>query len=244
MLEVSGLSVRYGPVTGVHTLDLQVAPGEIVALLGANGAGKSSVLNAIAGLVPAAGGEIVVGGRRVTAQHAARRVDHGLALVVEGRGVFADLSVRENLELGTFAKPALRRGPARRAASDRVLELFPRLGERMAQTAGSLSGGEQQMLVIGRALVAQPRLLLLDEPSLGLAPRVVAEISQTLVRLARDDGLAILVAEQNAALGLDLAQRGYVLTTGRLALAGDRAALQADEHLSALYFGGGARNSR
>ena len=238
MLEVSGLEVRYGPVTGVTELTLQVAPGEIVTLLGANGAGKSSVLNAVAGLVPAARGEVVVGGTRVTAQHAARRVGHGLALVVEGRGVFADLSVRENLELGTFAKPALRRAPARRAAIDRVVELFPRLGERMAQTAGSLSGGEQQMLVIGRALVARPRLLLLDEPSLGLAPRIVAEISQTLVRLARDEGLAILVAEQNATLGLDLAHRGYVLTAGRMALSGRCEALRADDRVSALYFGG------
>lgn len=165
-------------------------------------------------------------------------VGGGLALVVEGRGVFSDMTVRENLELGTYAKRALRQSAARQAAIERVLEMFPRLGERLGQLAGSLSGGEQQMLVIGRALMSSPSLLLLDEPSLGLAPRIVDEISKTLRRLAEKGEMAILVAEQNAALGLDLASRGYVLRNGRLALAGERSALRAENNLVRLYLGG------
>ncbi len=238
MLDVTGLHVRYGPVTGVECLDLQVHRGEIVALIGANGAGKSSTLNAIAGLVPATSGRISVAGQDVTTSHAAARVSHGLALVVEGRGAFAEMSVRENLELGTYAKPELRRPIPRQAAMDRVISLFPRLGERMNQISGSLSGGEQQMLVIGRALMSQPSLLLLDEPSLGLAPRIVEEISETLTRLAAEQSTAILVAEQNAALGLNLAKRAYVLRNGRLELSGDCKLLREDRNLLQIYLGG------
>lgn len=238
MLRVDGLRVQYGPVVGVEGLDLAVERGEIVALLGANGSGKSSVLNAIAGLVPVRAGNISIDGKLVSKQHAAERVSGGLALVVEGRGVFSDMTVRENLELGAYAKRALRQSAARKTAIERVLELFPRLGERLGQLAGSLSGGEQQMLVIGRALMSAPSLLLLDEPSLGLAPRVVDEISKTLRRLSEQGEMAILVAEQNAALGLDLASRGYVLRNGRLALAGERGALRAENDLVRLYLGG------
>lgn len=238
MLEVRGLRVRYDAVLAVEALDLRVDRGEIVVLIGANGAGKSSVLNAIAGLVRPAAGAVVLDGTELTARHPADRVRDGLALVIEGRGVFADLSVRENLELGAYGKPALRGAHVRAREIDRVMSLFPKLGQRMDQAAGSLSGGEQQMLVIGRALMSNPRLLLLDEPSLGLAPRVVEEIASALRHLARDAGVAILVAEQNAVLGLDLAQRGYVLHNGRLALEGPCGALRDDRDLARLYLGG------
>lgn len=238
MLDLRGLQVRYGAVEAVQPLNLHVSEGEIVVLIGANGAGKSSVINAVAGLVPPSGGTISVAGKLLNARHAADRVSDGVATVVEGRGVFAEMSVRENLELGGYARPALRSARARQAAIDRVLALFPRLGGRMGQSAGSLSGGEQQMVAIGRALMSEPRLLLLDEPSLGLAPLIVEEISQRLRQLTRDSGMAILVAEQNAALGLDLAKRGYVMHNGRLALEGECAVLRADRALVQLYLGG------
>ena len=238
MLEVRGLQVRYGAVQAVDALDLRVDKGEIVVLIGANGAGKSSVLNAVAGLVRPEAGEITLEGRIITMRHPADRVRDGLALVVEGRGVFAEMSVRENLELGVYGKPEMRAAGMRAEAIERIIGLFPKLGQRMDQIAGSLSGGEQQMLVIGRALMSNPRLLLLDEPSLGLAPRIVEEISQTLRRLAGESGVAILVAEQNAVLGLDLAQRGYVLHNGRLALEGACSTLRDDRDLVRLYLGG------
>lgn len=238
MLEVRGLRVRYGAVVAVDNLALRVDEGEIAVLIGANGAGKSSVLNAIAGLVRPDAGEVSLDGIPITARHPADRVREGLALVIEGRGVFADMSVRENLELGAYGKPSLRGAQARSREIERIVALFPKLGQRMHQVSGSLSGGEQQMLVIGRALMSNPRLLLLDEPSLGLAPRIVEEISQALRRLAHEAGVAILVAEQNAVLGLDLAQRGYVLHNGRLALEGACDALRGDKDLVRLYLGG------
>lgn len=244
MLELRGMEVRYGAVAAVQPLDLHVNAGEIVVLIGANGAGKSSVVNAVAGLVPLAAGSITLAGRALANRHAADRVRDGVATVVEGRGVFAELSVRENLELGAYAKPNLRRAAARNAAIERILALFPRLGSRLAQVAGSLSGGEQQMLSIGRALMSRPSLLLLDEPSLGLAPLIIEEISQRLRQLAREDGVAILVAEQNAALGLNLARRGYVLHNGRLALQGECSALRDDASLVRLYLGGSAPTAR
>lgn len=238
MLEVRRLEIRYGAVLAIEALDLRVDKGEIVVLIGANGAGKSSVLNAIAGLVRPSVGEVALDGVRITKHHPADRVRDGLALVIEGRGVLADMSVRENLELGVYGKPALRGKNARTEGIERIVALFPKLGQRLEQVAGSLSGGEQQMLVIGRALMSSPRLLLLDEPSLGLAPLVVDEISQTLRRLASESDVAILVAEQNAVLGLDLAQRGYVLHNGRLALEGDCSSLRGDKDLVRLYLGG------
>lgn len=237
MLKVKNLQVHFGPVIAVQDLSLQVAAGEIVALVGANGAGKSSVLNAVAGLVPSKNGDIKINDLNVLRLTAAQRVrESHLALVVEGRGVFAEMSVLENLELGAYVRPERQKGEKARAALERVFELFPRLAERLAQNAGSLSGGEQQMLVIGRALMTDPRVLLLDEPSLGLAPRVVGEISVALKKLSEENGIAILVAEQNATLGLDLAQRGYVLANGKLVLSGDTAELKRNERLSDLYF--------
>ena len=237
MLKVKNLQVHFGPVIAVQDLSLQVAAGEIVALVGANGAGKSSVLNAVAGLVPSKNGDIKINDLNVLRLTAAQRVrESHLALVVEGRGVFAEMSVLENLELGAYVRPERQKGEKARAALERVFELFPRLAERLAQNAGSLSGGEQQMLVIGRALMTDPRVLLLDEPSLGLAPRVVGEISVALKKQSEENGIAILVAEQNATLGLDLAQRGYVLANGKLVLSGDTAELKRNERLSDLYF--------
>lgn len=238
MLEVAGLDVRYGAVQAAVGLDLKVDAGEIVVLVGANGAGKSSVLNAVAGLTAASAGAIRLAGADITHISASDRVRQGLALVIEGRGVFADLTVHENLELGTYAHVQRRRPEARRTAIDRIVALFPRLGERMGQIAGTLSGGEQQMLVIGRALMSGPSVLLLDEPSLGLAPRVVEEISATLKRLVREDGVAVLVAEQNAVVGLNLADRGYVLQNGHVALHRPCADLRNDPNLVQLYLGG------
>jgi branched-chain amino acid transport system ATP-binding protein len=238
MLEVVGLEVRYGAVQAVLGLDLKVAAGEIVVLIGANGAGKSSVVNAVAGLVPQAAGAVRLGGANITQVAAPDRVRQGLALVIEGRGVFADMTVHENLELGTYAHAQRRRSVTRQAAVARVVGLFPRLGERMGQMAGTLSGGEQQMLVIGRALMGGPSLLLLDEPSLGLAPLIVEEISSTLKRLAKEEGVAVLVAEQNAVVGLNLADRGYVLQNGRVVLHRPCADLRHDSDLLRLYLGG------
>ena len=238
MLEVNSLQVRFGPVTAVEELSLNVGAGEIVALVGANGAGKSSVLNAIAGLVSPTRGQIIIDGKSVGGLSAAQRVRQGrLALVVEGRGVFAEMSVLENLELGAYTRTHDRGDSDNRQNMGRVFALFPRLAERLQQTAGSLSGGEQQMLVIGRALMSKPRLLLLDEPSLGLAPRVVSEISEVLKQLSSEDGIGILVAEQNATLGLELAKRGYVLVNGKLVLNADSAELRNDARLADLYFG-------
>lgn len=237
MLEVEELTVRYGPVLAVDRISFCVEPGEIVVLIGANGAGKSSVVNAVGGLLGRTRGAVRFRGEDVGALAAAGRVQRGLALVIEGRGVFAEMTVRENLELGGYSRRDLR-GAALRSAVERAIAQFPRLGERLEQLAGTLSGGEQQMLGIARALIARPRLLALDEPSLGLAPRIVEEIAEHLIRLAKDDGIAILIAEQNAALGLDIAQRAYVLQNGRVALSGAASDIAANERLGELYLGG------
>lgn len=237
MLDVRGLEVRYGSVLAVDNVDLSVAEGEIVVLIGANGAGKSSVVNAIAGLVRPAKGEVCVDGEDVGRLDAAERVRRGLALVLEGRGVFSEMTVRENIELGAFPKPGLR-GSHLRSAIDATVSMFPRLGERFEQIAGTLSGGEQQMLAIARALMSSPRLLVLDEPSLGLAPRIVDEIAERLVHLARVSGVTVLVAEQNAALGLNIADRAYILQRGRSVVQGRASDLRSDTDLVRLYLEG------
>lgn len=234
MLNVKELEVRYGSVLAVDGVDLHVAEGEIVVLIGANGAGKSSVVNAIAGLVRPVEGEIRFNGEDVRRLDAAERVRRGLALVLEGRGVFSEMTVRENIELGGFPKSGLR-GPALQSAIDATISMFPRLRERFEQVAGTLSGGEQQMLAIARALMSSPRLLVLDEPSLGLAPRIVDEIAERLIRLARDSGVTILVAEQNAALGLNIADRAYVLQRGRSVFRGQASNLRGNTDLVRLY---------
>lgn len=236
MLDVRGLQVRYGSLLAVDNLDLHVDAGEIIVLIGANGAGKSSAVNAIAGLVRPTMGEIRFAGEDVCRLDAAERVRRGLALVIEGRGVFSEMTVRENIELGAYSKPGLR-AALLQSAVDEVVSMFPRLAERFEQIAGTLSGGEQQMLAIARASMSSPRLLVLDEPSLGLAPRIVDEIAERLVQLARKSRVTVLVAEQNAALGLDIADRGYVLQQGRAVLHGTASELRSSSDLVRLYLG-------
>jgi branched-chain amino acid transport system ATP-binding protein len=233
LLAVEDLVVRYGPIVAVREVSLRVEQGEIVALLGANGAGKSSFLNAIAGLVPAASGRIRFRGEDVLRLPPERIVHRGLALTPEGRRVFPRLSVADNLRLGAVPQ----RSPAAAdAARQRVFELFPVLHERMGQVAGTLSGGEQQMLAIGRSLMAGPDLLLLDEPSLGLAPILVDQIFELLGRL-RDQGTTILLVEQNVHRALELADRAYVLVNGRIEREGPAAELRASAEIERAYLG-------
>jgi len=235
---VSGLSARYGPVWALRDVSLEVRAGELVALIGANGAGKSTLLRAIAGLLGPAAGRVTLDGQDVTGRTPEAILRAGAALVPERRRIFGDLTVLDNLELGGYARPRgrdFRRGLA--AGVDAAYTLFPVLRQRSGQLAGTLSGGEQQMLAIGRALMSRPRLLLCDEPSLGLAPLVVQEIMKLLARL-RETGTTILLVEQNARLALRFADRAYVLEVGRVALSGTSADLLANDQLKAAYLGG------
>jgi branched-chain amino acid transport system ATP-binding protein len=234
LLAVDGLTVHYGPVQAVRDASFELRAGEITALVGANGAGKSSTLMALSGLVRKAGGSVRFEGRDITRLAPHRIVGAGVVQVAEGRATLTTLTVRENLELGAYAR---RLGAQARAREiDQVFALFPRLQERAAGLAGNLSGGEQQMLAIGRALMARPRLLLLDEPSMGLAPIVVQEIFRTLREINRQ-GLAIFLVEQNVRQALKIAQRGYVLETGRIVLAGSGAELLAAPRVQEAYVG-------
>jgi branched-chain amino acid transport system ATP-binding protein len=234
-LVVGSLTAGYGRVSVLHADGLEVADGEMVTVVGANGAGKSTLLKVIAGLVAPREGTVSFEGRDVTRLKAERRVDQGMALVPEGRRLFGPLTVAENLELGAYSRR--RSGPdALAAVRETVFELFPRLSERSSQPAATLSGGEQQMLAIGRALMSSPRLLLLDEPSLGLAPLVVKEIFAALDKL-RAGGVTVLLVEQDARLALKHADRGYVLRTGRVALSGTAADLVADDDVRLIYLG-------
>jgi branched-chain amino acid transport system ATP-binding protein len=230
LLELKSVTARYGQVQALHGVDLAVEPGEIVAVLGANGAGKTTTLRAVSGTVRRSG-EVSFEGRGLSggADDAARR---GISHVPEGRGTFMELTVAENLRLGAWT----RRGDTT-ADVERVYELFPRLREREPQQAGTLSGGEQQMLALGRALMARPKLLLLDEPSLGLAPLVVKEIFEVLARLNAEEGLTVLVVEQNASLALGAAHRAFVLETGRVVLAGPAEELREHESIRRSYLG-------
>jgi branched-chain amino acid transport system ATP-binding protein len=232
-LSVKELRVSYGGIAAVKGLSLEVDKGEIVTLIGANGAGKTSTLKAIVGLVAAQSGEISLFGESIRGVATHRIAGKGVALVPEGRAIFGNLTVAENLELGSFLK---REPEGLRSRLDRVLKLFPRLAERMAQEAGTLSGGEQQMLAIGRALMSDPKLLLLDEPSLGLAPKLVEQIFEAIVEVARG-GLTILLVEQNTRLALETAARAYVLVTGELALSGSCAELREDPRIKGAYLG-------
>ncbi|WP_438270306.1 ABC transporter ATP-binding protein [Rubellimicrobium arenae] len=233
-LSVTGLRVRYGPIEAVRGLDLEVGPGEIVALLGANGAGKTSTLSAIAGLVPPSGGRILLDGEDVTGLPAEALARRGVGLVPEGRRVFASLTVAENLLLGgaVHAPP-----PERRARLRRMEDRFPVLGERRDQKAGLLSGGEQQMLAIARVLMAAPRLLLMDEPSLGLAPQMVERVFDLIAQL-RSEGLTILLVEQNVPMSLDIANHGVVLANGRVSLRGTARDLLASDAVRGAYLAG------
>jgi branched-chain amino acid transport system ATP-binding protein len=235
VLEVTGLEVRYGSVTAVKGISLEVDEGEVVAIIGPNGAGKTSTLRAITGLVPTAGGRVVFRGTDVSRWKAHRIVTLGLGHAPEGRRLFPQMTVMENLRMGAYR----RRGPAEIGRTlARVEELFPRLAERRVQLAGTLSGGEQQMLAIGRALMAEPRLLVLDEPSFGLAPMIVREIGRIVRSINRERGVSVLLVEQNARMALGIAARAYVLETGRVALSGPSATLVESPHVRAAYLGG------
>jgi branched-chain amino acid transport system ATP-binding protein len=232
-LEVKDLRVAYGGIQAVKGISLEVQRGEIVALVGANGAGKSSTLRGIAGLIKAQG-KVRAFGKSVLGLDADRVAAQGVSLVPEGRGVFTGMSVRDNLMLGAY----LKREPAGIATRlERALSLFPRLGERLSQDAGTLSGGEQQMLAIARALMADPRLILLDEPSLGLAPKLVGEIFAAIRNIAAG-GLTILLVEQNTRLALATAARAYVLVTGEVVLSGEAKVLADDPRVRSAYLGG------
>jgi branched-chain amino acid transport system ATP-binding protein len=233
LLDVQNLSVSYGPVTALRGISLQVDRGEIVALIGANGAGKSTTLRTISGLLAPQKGVIVFDGRPIQGRPAHRIAAAGLVQVPEGRGIFANLTVDENLQLGAFRR---RDSVAVRKDREKALTLFPRLKERLTQSAGTLSGGEQQMLAIARALLAAPTLLLLDEPSLGLAPQIVRMIFQ-LIRQINKEGTTILLVEQNARMALEVSRRAYVLEVGRIQTQGASAELAASDAVRKAYLG-------
>ena len=232
LLDVRGLRSGYGAVEVLRGVDLQVLPGETVALLGSNGAGKTTFNMTLSGLVPARAGQVLFEGQTITNWHPRQVVAHGLIHVPEGRKVFPNLSVHENLELGAFT-----RARAHRSQNlERVYDTFPRLRERQQQLAGTLSGGEQQMLAIGRGLMAEPRLLILDEPSLGLSPLLVEEMFALIAQL-RSQGLAVLLVEQNVGQSLDIADRAYVLENGSIRFSGQPQALLASDTLRQAYLG-------
>ena len=233
LLEIRGLKVAYGGIEAVRGIDLHVAEGELVALIGANGAGKTTTLKAIAGMLRPAAGTLRYNGDDVTGLPSHVLIRRGIALVPEGRGVFARLTVEENLAMGAYIREDR---PAVRADTERVFDLFPRLRERRAQVAGTLSGGEQQMLAIGRAMMSRPRLLLLDEPSMGLAPLMVQKIFEVIRSIAAQ-GVTILLVEQNALLALEAAARGYVMESGALTLQDTGAALLASPQVRQAYLG-------
>jgi len=236
MLEVGRLSVVYGKHQALAAVALKVARGEIVTILGANGAGKTTLLKCIAGLVPALpGGHRTLDGRSLDHLPPREIVEAGVALVPEGRGIFGELTVRENLLLGAYARRARK---AEHETLDRLLALFPRLKERFAQPVRTMSGGEQQMVAIGRALMSAPDILLLDEPSLGLSPLLCTELFQTLARI-RETGVGILLVEQNARQSLKIADRGYLIESGRIVGAGTAATLREDPSVQRAYLGAG-----
>jgi branched-chain amino acid transport system ATP-binding protein len=231
LLEVDSIVVRYGAIVALKGISFHVGEGEIVALLGANGAGKTTTQKTVSGMMRPVSGSITLDGRRIDGIPAHELIRLGVCHVPEGRHVFPRMTVAENLDMGAFRFKNVDRGDL-----NRVLEMFPRLGERLKQPAGTLSGGEQQMLAIGRALMGKPRLLLLDEPSMGLAPMVVAQIFE-IIKEINESGVTVLLVEQNAAQALGLAHRGYVLETGELVLDGTGAELLADDRVRAAYLG-------
>ncbi|MCH8926997.1 MAG: ABC transporter ATP-binding protein [Proteobacteria bacterium] len=232
MLRLTELSAGYGAFTAVHGLSLAVAPASVFALVGANGAGKSSTIMAIAGHVAVQGGNVELDGQDITALPVARRVGRGIALVPEGRRLFGDLSVRDNLMIGGYARP--RRDEAENRA--RVIEMFPRLGERLDQAAGTLSGGEQQMLAIGRALMARPRLLMVDEVSLGLMPAAI-DVCYAAIRRLKEAGVSVLLVEQSTARALEVADRVCVLESGRAVWQGSAEEARKDPAMIEAYMG-------
>lgn len=231
MLKIEGLHTHYGNIHALKGIDMEIDDGEIVSLIGSNGAGKSTTLNTIAGLIRASQGKITFRGKDITNVPAYKLVDQGMSLSPEGREVFAALTVQENLRLGAYSK---KDKGAIDASFQRVYDLFPRLKERINQQAGTLSGGEQQMLAIGRALMSEPRLLLLDEPSLGLAPNIVQQIFGLITDINRQ-GTTILLIEQNANMALSVSNRAYVLETGRISMSGDAHELADDSRVKKAY---------
>ena len=235
MLEVRDLHVRYGNVVAVNGVSLSVADGEIVAVIGPNGAGKTSTLRAISGLVRPSAGRIVFNGTDISGWKAHRVVGLGLSQAPEGRRLFPHMTVLENLKMGAYLRG---NGAALERTLEEVVGRFPRLAERGRQRAGTLSGGEQQMLAIGRALMAEPRMLILDEPSFGLAPIVVREIGRIIEAINHDRKVAVLLVEQNARMALSISSRTYVMETGKVALDGPSASLRESPHVKAAYLGG------
>ncbi len=234
VLQVAGLSVRYGAIQAVRGISFEVNEGECVTILGANGAGKSSTLKALAGLLRPASGQVTFEAHRVTGLAAHQMARLGMSLVPEGRQIFSTLTIRENLELGGYTQGLA----SNRQGMERVLSIFPPLEPRLSTLAGTLSGGEQQMLAVGRALMAQPRLLMMDEPSLGLAPIVTGQIFQVIREIVAA-GMAVLLVEQNVHRALEVASRGYVLERGEVVLEGTAESLLADDHVRLAYLGHG-----
>jgi branched-chain amino acid transport system ATP-binding protein len=232
LLKVSGLKVAYGGIQAVKGVSFEVQQGELVSLIGANGAGKTTTLKAITGIQPVAAGAVEFMGRAIQGQGAWELVRQGLVMVPEGRGVFARMTITENLQMGAY----VRDDPEIDADIDRVFAVFPRLQERARQLAGTLSGGEQQMLAMGRALMARPKVLLLDEPSMGLSPRMVDKIFEVVADI-HQKGTTILLVEQNASRALSLANRGYVMESGEITMSGPARALLADPRVRAAYLG-------
>ena len=232
ILKLAGVHAAYGMVRVLHGIDLEVRDGEVVVVLGANGAGKTTTLRAISGMVKTSG-RITLGGEDIQGQPPDATARRGIAHVPEGRGTFTDLTVEENLRIGAYT----RRGDGVRGDITRCFEWFPRLGERSGQHAGSLSGGEQQMLAIARALMQRPKLVLLDEPSLGLAPLITRELFKVLRRIQEQEGMTMLIVEQNANLVLEFAESAHVLETGRIVLSGDAERVRGDESMRRAYLG-------
>lgn len=233
LLQVEGLAVSYGEIQAVKGIDLHVGQGELVCLIGGNGAGKTTTLKGICGLLPVRAGTVRYDGADITGKPAFELVRGGLAMVPEGRGVFGALTIEENLAMGAYAR---KDRAAIAGEIEHIFGLFPRLKERRKQTAGTLSGGEQQMLAIGRALLSRPRLLLLDEPSMGLAPLMVQKVFETVLSVAAG-GVTILLIEQNAKLALEVSSRGYVMESGEITLSGDARALLHDTRVREAYLG-------
>ena len=233
LLALERLALAYGGIQAVKGIDLAVGAGELVCLIGANGAGKTTTLKGICGLLPPRSGAIHYAGENIAGRRSFELVRRGLVMVPEGRGMFGALTIEENLAMGAYIRDDR---PAIREDIERVFTLFPRLKERRSQTAGTLSGGEQQMLAIGRALMSRPKLLLLDEPSMGLAPLMVQKVFETIIAVSRE-GVTILLIEQNAKLALEVSDRGYVMESGEISLAGDAATLLHDPKVRAAYLG-------